>query len=142
MAKNRQYLLGIGHRKYSIDYPDPRVAAILTYTKKLKAHPYTDFALAVQDTTTQKKGNLILNVDGAIAAVLLDILAEKEGYTSSDLQEVIHVEVFNGLFVLSRSVGFMAHYFDQKRLDEGLFRLSPRMLPALRSGYCLSSTSV
>lgn len=124
-AAQRKYLLGIGHRKYSVDYPDPRVAAILDHTKKLKAHPYTDFALAVQAITTQKKGNLILNVDGAIAAVLLDILAEKEGYAPSDLQEAVDAEVFNGLFVLSRSVGFMAHYFDQKRLDEGLFRLSP-----------------
>lgn len=124
-AAQRKYLLGIGHRKYSVDYPDPRVAAILAYAKKLKHHPYTDFALAVQDITTQKKGNLILNVDGAIAAVLLDILAEKEGYTPSDLEEVVDAEVFNGLFVLSRSVGFMSHYFDQKRLDEGLFRLSP-----------------
>lgn len=124
-AAQRKYLLGIGHRKYSVDYPDPRVAAILTYTKKLKHHPYTDFALAVQDITTQKKGNLILNVDGAIASVLLDILAENEEYTPSGLQEVVDAEVFNGLFVLSRSVGFMAHYFDQKRLDEGLFRLNP-----------------
>lgn len=124
-AVQRKYLLGIGHRKYSVDYPDPRVAVILAYAKKLKHHPYSDFALAVQDITTQKKGNLILNVDGAIAAVLLDILAEKEGYTPPELQEVVDAEVFNGLFVLSRSVGFMAHYFDQKRLDEGLFRLSP-----------------
>jgi ATP citrate (pro-S)-lyase len=124
-AAQRKYLLGIGHRKYSVDYPDPRVAATLAYTKKLKHHQYTDFALAVQDITTQKKGNLILNVDGAIAAVLLDILAEKENYTSTDLQEVVDAEVFNGLFVLSRSVGFMAHYFNQKRLDEGLFRLGP-----------------
>jgi ATP citrate (pro-S)-lyase len=130
-AAQRKYLLGIGHRKYSVDYPDPRVAAILDYTKQLKHHPYSDFALAVQDITTQKKGNLILNVDGAIAAVLLDILAEKEGYTASELQEVVDAEVFNGLFVLSRSVGFMAHYFDQRRLDEGLFRLSPSDITAI-----------
>lgn len=124
-AAQRQYLLGIGHRKYSVDYPDPRVKAILSYVSKLKHHIYTDFARAVQDITTQKKGNLILNVDGAIAAVLLDILTEKENYTPKDLQELVDAEVFNGLFVLSRSVGFMAHFFDQKRLDEGLFRLSP-----------------
>ncbi len=132
-AAQRKYLLGIGHRKYSVDYPDPRVSAVLAYTTKLSAHPYTDFALAVQNITTQKKGNLILNVDGAIAAVLLDILAKKEGYSPSDLQEVVDAEVFNGLFVLSRSVGFMAHYFDQKRLDEGLFRLSPSDITSIDS---------
>lgn len=130
-AAQRKYLLGIGHRKYSVDYPDPRVASILEFRNKLGSHPYSDFALAVQDITIQKKGNLILNVDGAIAAVLLDVLAEKEGYSVSDLQEVVDAEVFNGLFVLSRSVGFMAHYFDQKRLDEGLFRLGPSDITAI-----------
>jgi len=75
--------------------------------------------------TTAKKGNLILNVDGAIAAVLLDILSEKEKLTSQELEELIEIEFFNGLFVLSRSVGFTAHYLDQRRLDEGLFRLTP-----------------
>ena len=39
--------------------------------------------------------------------------------------EGIEIEFFNALFVLSRSVGFTAHYLDQRRLDEGLFRLSP-----------------
>ena len=71
----------------------------------------------------QKKGNLILNVDGAIAAGLLDMLHEKEDYSLDELAELVGIEFFNALFVLSRSVGFMAHYFDQRRIDEGLFRL-------------------
>jgi citrate synthase len=39
------------------------------------------------------------------------------------LSDLVGTEFFNALFVLSRSVGFMAHYFDQKRNDEGIFRL-------------------
>jgi ATP citrate (pro-S)-lyase len=124
-ASQGRYLLGIGHRKYRADFPDPRVAKILAFSKDLKQQTYSSYAQAVAQETIQKKGNLILNVDGAIAAVLLDLLAEKEGYTPADLQDLADTEFFNALFVLSRSVGFMAHYFDQKRLDEGLFRLSP-----------------
>jgi citrate synthase len=56
--------------------------------------------------------------------VLLDLLSEKEGYSPEQLQELVDNEFFNAFFVLSRSVGLIAHYLDQKRLDPGLFRLS------------------
>src|SRR4029079_7245016 len=85
---------------------------------------FINFALEVEKITTEKKGNLILNVDGAIAALLLDYLSEKEGYSDEQLQALVDQEFFNALFVLSRSVGFIAHFLDQKRLDEGLLRLS------------------
>ncbi len=121
-AAKKKYVLGIGHKKYRVDMPDPRVTAIKKYTEGLDAK-YTKFALSVEKVTVAKKGNLILNVDGAIAAVLLDILSEKEGYTVDELKELVETEFFNGLFVLSRSVGFISHFLDQKRMDEGLFRL-------------------
>jgi ATP citrate (pro-S)-lyase len=122
-ASRKQYISGIGHKKYRIDNPDPRVAAILKLTEGLEKRQFTKFAQAIEAETVQKKGNLILNVDGAIAAGLLDILREKEGYDIKALEQLVDVEFFNALFVLSRSVGFMAHYFDQRRIDEGLFRL-------------------
>lgn len=124
-AKRRQYISGIGHRKYRSDLPDPRVSEIIQFTNSLKVKRFTGFALEVEKITVSKKGNLILNVDGAIACVLLDILSEKEQSTDEQLQELIDTEFFNALFVLSRSVGFIAHFLDQKRLDEGLFRLTP-----------------
>lgn len=122
-ASRKQYISGIGHKKYRVDNPDPRVQKILGLTKGLPKRQFTNFALSIEAETVQKKGNLILNVDGAIAAGLLDILHEKEGYDLDQLQQLVDIEFFNALFVLSRSVGFMAHYFDQKRIDEGLFRL-------------------
>ncbi|QQR52774.1 hypothetical protein IPG36_01480 [bacterium] len=60
-----------------------------------------------------------------MAAVLLDLLATEEKLDAAELQSLIDTEFFNALFLLSRSVGFMSHYFDQRRLDEGLLRLSP-----------------
>lgn len=124
-AVAHRYIAGVGHRKYSRQAPDPRVAAILEYTSKLPARPFTDFALAVDAVTSRKRPNLTLNVDGAIAAVLLDLLHAKEGCTYEQLQRLVDLEFFNAIFILSRSVGLMAHYFDQARLDEGLLRLSP-----------------
>lgn len=125
IAAQKKLISGIGHRKYRVDFPDPRVKEILAFTTDLKKKPFTDFALKVEKITTAKKGNLILNVDGAIAAVLLDILSQKEGLSQTELKELIDTEFFNAYFVLSRAVGFTAHYLDQRRLDEGLFRLSP-----------------
>lgn len=126
IAKQKERISGIGHRKYRTDMPDPRVKVILEYAKKLKKSPHTSFAQSIEQVTTAKKANLILNVDGAIAAVLLDILIEKEKISPEELHELIDIEFFNALFVLARSVGFTAHYLDQRRLDEGLFRLSPK----------------
>lgn len=122
-AKKKVYIAGIGHRKYRVDFPDPRVGELLKFSKKLKERRFTQFAQAVEKITVAKKGNLILNVDGAIAAILLDLLSEKERLSDTELKRLVETEFFNALFVLSRSVGFIAHFLDQKRLDEGLLRL-------------------
>lgn len=114
---------GIGHKKYRIDNPDPRVAALAGFTGNKNGDRYYNFARSVERLTVTKKSNLILNVDGAIAAILLDILESELDYDASQLQELIDIEFFNALFVLSRSVGFTAHYLDQRRHDEGLLRL-------------------
>jgi ATP citrate (pro-S)-lyase len=118
----RGIIQGIGHKKYRIDMPDPRVAALQKFA--VKNGKYLQFAFGVQTITTAKKGNLILNVDGAIAAIMLDILSTELHYTTEQLQELVDIEFFNALFVLSRSIGFVSHYLDQRRHDEGLLRLS------------------
>ena len=84
-AADKRYISGIGHKKYRIDSPDPRVAKLLSFTDGLEKAQFTKFALGVEAETTRKKGNLILNVDGAMAAILLDLLLEKEGYSIEHL---------------------------------------------------------
>ena len=116
---------GIGHKKYTTDLHDPRVKALKQFAKNSNGDRYIKYALSIKAITTTKKTNLILNVDGAIAAILLDILESEFGYDQQDLRELVEIEFFNALFVLSRSIGFTAHYLDQRRHDEGLLRLSP-----------------
>ncbi len=117
---------GIGHKKYRVDMPDPRVEELMRFTGNSNGDRYLKFAREVEAITTQKKGNLILNIDGAIGAVMLDILESELDYSPDELRELADIEFFNALFVLSRSIGFTAHYLDQRRNDEGLFRLDPK----------------
>ncbi len=122
-ARAKQFIGGIGHKKYRLDLPDPRTVILAEYADKLSKHSYFDFAKDIEAITTQKKGNLILNVDGHIAALMLDVLVQEEGYTAREVDQLISTDFFNALFVIPRTVGFVSHYLDQKRLDEGLFRL-------------------
>merc|ERR1711920_443433 len=68
MKKTNQLIMGIGHRIKSLANPDQRVVIIKEYAKKhFKSTPVLDFALEVEQLTTRKRANLILNVDGCIA---------------------------------------------------------------------------
>lgn len=122
-AIGSEIIEGIGHKKYRIDSPDPRIDALMKWSEKLKTKRYLSFARSVEKVTSSKKANLILNVDGAMSAILLDILAEKEGFSVRELKQLVETEFFNAFFIIPRTVGFIAHFLDQKRLDEGLFRL-------------------
>lgn len=115
-------IMGIGHRIKTSQNPDERVTILKSFaTKNLKATNYLKYALNVEKETLKKKNNLILNVDGTIAAVFLDILKENK-YSDSEIQELIDMEIFNAIFVLGRSIGIIGHYIDQKRLKEPLYR--------------------
>lgn len=127
-TKAGRIIPGIGHRKYRVGIPDPRVLELSKFATLLKKHRYYTFARAIEKVTTAKKGTLILNVDGVIASLFLDILIECEGYKEDELRELIQGEFFNALFVIPRTVGFIAHFLEQKKNDEGLFRLPDNLL--------------
>ncbi len=126
-AARREYIQGIGHKKYTTDEPDPRVEQLLKFLDKIPADKrlYSNFAREVEQITSLKKANLILNVDGCMGAVLLDILATEEELSVDELKELSRSGFFDAFFVIPRSIGLIAHHLDQKRLDEGLVRLSP-----------------
>ena len=113
---------GIGHRIKSVQNPDIRVTLLKKFVNEnFPKHPYLDYALEVEKLTTQKRNNLILNVDGCIGICFLDLM-ENIDLTSEEKQDVLDTEVLNGLFVLGRSIGMMGHIFDQKRQRAALYR--------------------
>jgi len=133
-TKGGALLAGIGHRKYRVGLPDPRVAELSQFAGLLKKHPHYDFARSIEEVTTAKNGKLILNVDGIMAALFLDMLTEKEKFSREELQQLVDTEFFNALFVIPRTVGFIAHFMEQKKNDEGLFRLPDDLLYVQKRG--------
>ncbi|OAQ32018.1 citrate synthase [Linnemannia elongata AG-77] len=123
MRKQNKLILGIGHKIKSRTNPDLRVEIIKDYAKKhFPSTPVLDYALQVENITTSKKDNLILNVDGAIGILFVDLLRNSGAFTREEAEEYIKIGTLNGLFVLGRSIGFIGHYLDQKRLKQGLYR--------------------
>jgi len=123
MRRQSKLIMGIGHRVKSLHNPDMRVTIIKTFAKEYFPRTDTlDFALEVEQITTQKKANLILNVDGCIACAFVDLLRHCGAFTREEADEAIANGCLNGLFVLGRSIGFIGHYLDQKRLKQGLYR--------------------
>ncbi|XP_018561698.1 ATP-citrate synthase isoform X2 [Anoplophora glabripennis] len=123
MRNKGQLIMGIGHRVKSINNPDQRVKIVKEYVMaNFPQTPLLQYALEVEKITTSKKPNLILNVDGVIACAFVDMLKHCGSFTSEEAQEYINIGAINSLFVLGRSIGFIGHYMDQKRLKQGLYR--------------------
>ncbi|OLY85316.1 ATP-citrate synthase [Smittium mucronatum] len=123
MRKKNKLILGIGHKIKSRTNPDLRVTIITEYARQhFPQTPTLDYAIAVENITTSKKDNLILNVDGAIGTLFVDLLRYSGAFTADEAQEYARIGTLNGLFVLGRSIGFIGHYLDQRRLKQGLYR--------------------
>ncbi len=122
LKKRNVRIQGIGHRLHSLENPDARVELMKAFAQKhFRRTPLLDYALAVERVTTQKKGNLILNVDGCIGVLLVDLLTELK-LADDEIDEMIRAGLFNAFFVLGRSIGLIGHYFDQVRLEQDLYR--------------------
>ncbi len=121
----------------------------------------------MEQLTTQKKPNLILNVDGVIACAMVDLLRSCRAFrrvagggggargmrplsnarcmcvacSKEEADEAIRNGTLNSLFVLGRSMGFIGHFLDQKRLKQGLYRhpwddISVRGFLDVNAGVC------
>ena len=86
------------------------------------ATPLLNYALEVERITTSKKPNLILNVDGVIGVSMVDLFRNSGCFTLEEANELVDGGALNGIFVLGRSMGFIGHFLDQKRLKQGLYR--------------------
>ncbi len=114
---------GIGHRVKSKRNPDKRVELLKSYAKKnFSSTKYLDYALSVEKITLQKAENLILNVDGCMAVTFLDALTSSKSFSLEEINDILEIGYLNGLFALARSIGFIGHILDQKRLKSPLYR--------------------
>jgi ATP-citrate lyase alpha-subunit len=113
---------GIGHRIKSLKNPDLRVTGLMNYAaENFPATPLLDYARTVEALTTSKKENLILNVDGTIGILMVDMWRAL-GYPEEEINEFIESGTLNAFFIVGRSIGFIGHILDEKRLAMPMYR--------------------
>ncbi|KAG2501102.1 hypothetical protein HYH03_000920 [Edaphochlamys debaryana] len=114
---------GIGHRIKSKDNRDKRVELLQNYARKFfPSTRYLEYAVAVETYTLQKAPNLVLNVDGCIGALFLDLLASSGCFSEAEASQIVEIGYLNALFVVARAIGLCGHALDQKRLQQPLYR--------------------
>ncbi|KAL0348580.1 UNVERIFIED_CONTAM: ATP-citrate synthase beta chain protein 1 [Sesamum angustifolium] len=105
------------------DNRDKRVELLQRFARSnFPSVKYMEYAVEVETYTLSKANNLVLNVDGAIGSLFLDLLAGSGMFTKQEIDEIVEIGYLNGLFVLARSIGLIGHTFDQKRLKQPLYR--------------------
>ena len=113
---------GIGHRIKSLKNPDLRVSGLMKFAaENFPSTPLLDYARTVEALTTSKKENLILNVDGTIGILMVDMWRAL-GYTDDEIDVFIDAGALNAFFILGRSIGFIGHILDEKRLAMPMYR--------------------
>lgn len=113
---------GIGHRIKSLKNPDKRVEGLKKFAKEnFPSTSLLDYALTVEQLTTSKKENLILNVDGTIGILMVDMWRAL-GYSEVEIDEFIESGTLNSFFIVGRSIGFIGHILDEKRLAMPMYR--------------------
>ncbi len=113
---------GIGHRIKSLKNPDLRVEGLKKFAQEyFPSTPLLDYALTVEQLTTSKKENLILNVDGTIGILMVDMWRAL-GYDEAEINEFIESGTLNSFFILGRTIGFIGHVLDEKRLAMPMYR--------------------
>lgn len=103
-AEEKDYVPGLGHRFHPID---PRAPRLIELTRDFAARGvvsgrFADIAEAIEAEMAKRKGKTIpLNIDGATAVIYGEL-----GFPPA---------LTRGLFVLSRSVGILAHAWEQSQ---------------------------
>lgn len=114
---------GIGHRIKTAENRDKRVELLSRYAAE--AFPSTHvlaYAKSVEAYTLTKASNLVLNIDGCIGALFVDMLMTADQFSPAEVDEVLELGALNGIFVVSRSIGLVGHALDQRRMKQPLYR--------------------
>jgi ATP-citrate lyase alpha-subunit len=122
MKKEGVPIPGIGHRIKSVRNPDLRVSGLKKFaTENFPKTELLNYALEVEKLTTSKKDSLILNVDGCIGCLMVDMW-HSLGYSEEEIDTFIEAGALNAFFILGRTIGFIGHALDEKRLKMPMYR--------------------
>ena len=90
------------------DNRDKRVELLQEFARThFPSVKYMEYAVQVETYTLSKANNLVLNVDGAIGSLFLDLLSGSGMFTKQEIDDIVGIGYLNGLFVLARSIGLI-----------------------------------
>jgi citrate synthase len=121
MAENGKIIPGFGHRFHGVD---PRAVRLMELVRSAQQEGivkgrFATMGALIEQTLTGRKGTPIpMNIDGATAVIYSEL-----GFAP---------ELGRGLFILSRSVGILAHAWEQKQQGG---RIKGPMPPAIPYTY-------
>ncbi|XP_014519755.1 ATP-citrate synthase beta chain protein 1-like isoform X2 [Vigna radiata var. radiata] len=104
------------NRAQNRDNKDKRVELLQKFALTFSICGNTWSMLLKLKTTPSPRQIIVLNVDGAIGSLFLDLLAGSGMFTKEEVDEIVGIGYLYELFVLARSIGLIGHTFDQKRL--------------------------
>lgn len=109
MKERKEYVMGYGHKIFT-DI-DPRAGALLEIAKEVGIYgKYCEFAERVEKTLNNISSRALpMNADGAIAAILCDM--------------GLDARIGNGIFVIGRVPGLVAHIVEERVDDIGIRRI-------------------
>ena len=107
--KHKKIIYGFGHKIYKQE--DPRVKVLLKICQELKyTSQHIDKALEIEKTIEQQKDKKIcLNIDGLIAAILLEM-----GFSPN---------IGKGFFIIGRVPGLVAQAVEEKENEKPVRRI-------------------
>ncbi|HVZ93672.1 MAG TPA: citryl-CoA lyase [Phycisphaerales bacterium] len=109
MKQSGKRMPGFGHRIHSTD---PRTARLFELAREAGVTgAFIDAAHAVDRVFANQGKPLPINVDGAIAAVLMQL-----GFDPA---------VMNGIFMIARTPGLVAHVFEEQTREKPMRKIDP-----------------
>ena len=109
MSEAGERMSGFGHRVHT---KDPRTARLFELAREAGVDGmHMQAARAVEKAFADAKKSLPINVDGAIGAILADL--------------GMNPAVFNGIFMIARTPGLIAHVIEEQTREKPMRRIDP-----------------
>jgi len=109
MREAGERMPGFGHRLHT---KDPRTARLFELAREAAVDGvHMQAARAVEKAFADAKKSLPINVDGAIGAILADL--------------GMNLAAFNGIFMIARTPGLIAHVIEEQTREKPLRRIDP-----------------